>query len=191
MPPPGLVPTTDSLALVVAVIAVYPVALWLPGGLLGAVLGLRGWVLAAVAPVLTYFVVGVAGPLSSAIGVRWSPPVAAAAVVLSVAVAAGLRWLAKRFTRGGTVAGSTGEAPAAWRSEPAPWARPAELVLSTVVLAVGTAGFATIAAGMGDLSTVPQDWDALFHANGIRYIADTGDAGLYGMASVNWYGSAP
>ena len=34
---------------------------------------------------------------------------------------------------------------------------------------------------------MPQDWDAVFHANGIRWIADTGDSSLFGMGPVNWF----
>jgi hypothetical protein len=40
---------------------------------------------------------------------------------------------------------------------------------------------------VGHLSAIPQDWDAAFHANGIRWVADTGDSSLTGMATVNWY----
>lgn len=244
-PPNGTVPTTPSLALMVAVVAVYLAALWLPGGMVGSLLGLRGWVLAAVAPVLTYFVVGVGGPLTSAIGLGWSPWVAlgvmVVAGVLAFAVGHG-GWAGRLLGRirpssrpavvtagrapvaaskqppeaaggraseaGGPRAGVYGQLSgvgarvSAWLAardgaagpvpvSGRPWTRPVELALAVVVLGVGVAGFATIAGGMGDLSTVPQDWDALFHANGIRYLADTGDAGLYGMAQVNWYGAGP
>jgi hypothetical protein len=44
--------------------------------------------------------------------------------------------------------------------------------------------------GIKSLTTIPQDWDAVFHANGIRWIVATGDGGLDGMAQVNWYGTA-
>src|SRR5690606_40721399 len=43
-------------------------------------------------------------------------------------------------------------------------------VVSSVVL---------IAAAEGELDAIPQRWDPVFHANGIRYIAETGDGGLY------------
>src|SRR5690606_2405274 len=52
-------------------------------------------------------------------------------------------------------------------------------VVSSVVL---------IAAAEGVLDAIPQRWDPVFHANGIRYIAETGDGGLYGVSSVNRYG---
>ncbi len=35
-------------------------------------------------------------------------------------------------------------------------------------------------AGSGGSPTIPQDWDAAFHANGIAWIANTGDGGLTG-----------
>jgi hypothetical protein len=48
-------------------------------------------------------------------------------------------------------------------------------------------GGAVIWGGLGRLSAIPQDWDAVFHANGIRYIAETGDSSLVGMGSINWF----
>ena len=56
----------------VGVIVLYAVALLLPGGLLGALAGLRGWTLAASAPLLTYAIAGLAGPLCAALGIAWS-----------------------------------------------------------------------------------------------------------------------
>ena len=44
------------------VVALYVVVLWLPGLLFGRLAGLRGWTLAAAAPLLTYAVAGLAGP---------------------------------------------------------------------------------------------------------------------------------
>jgi hypothetical protein len=196
----------------VAVVAVYLVVLWLPGGIVGALLGLRGWVLAAAAPVLTYFVVGVGGPLGSALHLRWSPVAAVAWTLVAAAVAFGLgrtAWIRRATRRRAAAEGPRSDVdtePAGGRrlppwltatradvEEPAerPWTRTAEVALALVVLGVTVAGFVTIADGMGDPSTVPQDWDALFHAGGIRYLADTGDASLYGMAQLNWYGAAP
>ena len=47
--------TTNSFFLEAATVAVYILLLWLPGGVAGAAAGLRGWVLAASAPLITRF----------------------------------------------------------------------------------------------------------------------------------------
>ena len=59
-------------------------------------------------------------------------------------------------------------------------------VAAAVALA-GLVGGRAILQGLGSLSQVNQDWDSAFHANGIRYIAETGDGSLTGMASLNFY----
>ena len=47
----------------IAVVGTYVVALLLPGGLVGLLAGLRGWTLVASAPLFTYAIAGLAGPL--------------------------------------------------------------------------------------------------------------------------------
>ncbi|NKE61098.1 hypothetical protein FXN61_31690 [Lentzea sp. PSKA42] len=44
-----------------------------------------------------------------------------------------------------------------------------------------------MAAMRWDMNSIPQDWDAAYHANGIRYIAETGEGSLYATGKVNWY----
>src|SRR5699024_2418520 len=65
------IPAPD-LPAAVGVIVLYAVTLWLPGALAGAAAGLRGWTLAATAPLLTYAIAGLAGPVLAAFGGRWS-----------------------------------------------------------------------------------------------------------------------
>ncbi|MBN9101504.1 MULTISPECIES: DUF6541 family protein [unclassified Pseudonocardia] len=159
----------------VGVIATYVVALLLPGGLLGVLSGLRGWTLVATAPLFTYAIAGLAGPFSSELGVKWSPLTFALATLVLCVVVGGVRFLLRRR-----------------RGEPAEpvvpaWARTAQLgVVVSVVVAVGV-GVAAVLGGIRQLGAIPQDWDAAFHANGIRLIADTGDGGLYAMGTTNWY----
>lgn len=157
------------------VIATYVVALLLPGGLLGVLSGLRGWTLVATAPLFTYAIAGLAGPFYSHMGVKWSPLTFALATVVLCAVVGGVRFLLRRR-----------------RGEPADptvpvWARTAQVgVAVSVVVAFGV-GIAAVLGGIKQLGAIPQDWDAAFHANGIRLIADTGDGGLYAMGTTNWY----
>ncbi|MFC7660929.1 DUF6541 family protein [Pseudonocardia benzenivorans] len=158
------------------VVIAYVATLLVPGGLVGLVGGLRGWTLVATAPMFTYAVSGIAGPLCSTLGIRWSPLSWALAFVVLVVVVGGLRLLVRR--RRGT--------PPPGPAIP-PWSLAAQLaVVAAAVVATGT-GILVILGGIRTLGAIPQDWDAVFHANGIRYIAETGDGSLYGMGLTNWY----
>lgn len=155
------------------VVALYVIVLWLPGLLLGGLVGLRGWTLIASAPLLTYAAAGLAGPAFSGLHIAWSPvSVGVLMIALTVAVAA-LQWILTRRTR-------------RLREEPL-WSRGAQTAVAASAGAVAVFGGSVIWQGIGHLSAVPQDWDAAFHANGIRWIADTGDSSLFGMGHVNWF----
>jgi hypothetical protein len=156
-------------------VALYVLTLWVPGLALGGLAGLRGWTLAAAAPLLTYAVAGLFGPLFAAMGIAWSPTSAGLLLVVLCAVAVLARFgIRQRFGP------SARYGPPIWDL----WAHGAVAVgLGAVVVLGGT----VVWAGLGQLSAIPQDWDAAFHANGIRWIADTGDSSLVGMAKVNWY----
>lgn len=151
-------------------VLLYAAVLWGPGLLLGRLVGARSWTLAALAPLLTYAVAGIAGPLLTAVGVPWSPLSALGALAVAAVPAA----VAYRFVR----------------REPAPrpvWSRRTAYGVAAGTAAVAAFGLAVVGIGIGRLSAIPQDWDAAFHANGIRWIAETGDASLTGMGRVNWY----
>ncbi len=153
----------------IGVVGTYVVTLLLPGGIVGLLAGQRGWTLVASAPLFTYAIAGLAGPL-----VPWSPATFALATLAACVVVAGARFLLR------------GSRPVREAGVP-PWARTAQLgVAGSVVVAVGVGALA-ILGGIRNLGAVPQDWDAVFHANGIRLIADTGNGGLYAMATTNWY----
>jgi len=153
-------------------ILLYVLFLWLPGGVLGTLAGLRGWTLAAVAPLLTYAVAGLAGPWSDALGLRWSPLTFLGWFAVFAALAFGVR----RFAGAGLA-----RAPL-W-----PWRAQAGVAACVAVAAV--VSVYVVGHGMGGLSTIPQDWDAAWHANSVRWIADTGQGGLYAPSALNWYES--
>jgi hypothetical protein len=157
----------------VLLVLFYVALLWLPGGLLAAIAGLRGWTLAAVAPVLTYTVAGLSGPWSDGLGLRWSIPTFLGWWVLFAVVAFAIRWFSGK---------PTPLAPL-W-----PWRAQAG-VIACMAAATFISVF-VVMQGMGGLHTIPQDWDAAWHANSIRWIADTGEAGLYAPAALNWYESS-
>ncbi|HEX7661590.1 MAG TPA: DUF6541 family protein [Pseudonocardiaceae bacterium] len=159
-------------------VAIYLVVLWVPGGVAGALLGLRGWLLAASAPVITYFIGGSAGPLLSMLGLRYDGFSFGVCAVIVVALCATARWLTRR------------RKPVEDTPRPGDWLRSSHAVVAVFVLAAAAAGATMVIGGMHWLDSIPQDWDAAFEANGIRYIAETGDGGLFSMANINWYDPA-
>lgn len=168
-------PLPDVGAPDVGLILFYMVVVMLPGAVVGGVGGLRGWQLAAAAPLLTYAVAGLTGPWTTVLGIRWSGAVLIAGTIGFALAGAAARGLAAMMFRQHT--------------RPLVQRRPfgTDLGLAAVVLGAASAGAAVVLGGLRRLNTIPQDWDAVFHANGIRWIADRGDASLFGMSQVNWF----
>jgi hypothetical protein len=59
-------------------------------------------------------------------------------------------------------------------------------VVAATVVGAGI-GTLVLAKATGWVSVPPQDWDAPFHANAIRFIADTGNADPAALAAINRY----
>ena len=158
-------------------VVTYLAVLAVPGGVAGWAAGLRGWALAGLAPLLSYAITGLAGPWLAMVHVPYGPLSVAACTLLLAAVLYGLRRLA--VARGWMTPGA--EEP------PVPWTRRAHLAVGAcVAIAVGVS-IAVVVSGRGGTTAVFQRWDTVFHANGIRYIAETGDGSLTGMGTLNWY----
>ncbi|MCV2488567.1 hypothetical protein OF117_04255 [Geodermatophilus sp. YIM 151500] len=185
--------------------------LFVPGSLVGIAVGLRGWVAAAAAPLLTCAAVLVAIVVTGLLGVRWSP-VALAAVTVVLAVAA--RALAHRATVRRAPAGRTDgrrgrHSPAAGAPDArvqragapdarvqragAPDAEDARTAHTWSLLAVlGTltgavVGFLTIVGGTDGLAAPNQGFDALFHVNMVETITRSGEAGPGVASAINGY----
>ena len=80
------------------VLLVYAALTIVPGLALAAAAGLRGWLLAALAPLLTYGLVGAAAPVLPMLGILWSPTSFAVLVAITAVVALVL-WLVVRRLR--------------------------------------------------------------------------------------------
>lgn len=137
-----------------------------PGLVLGLALGIRGWLLAAASPLLTYGLVGAAGSTLPLLGIRWSPMTLAMTTTVTAIAALAARLTADRL-----------RSPLHTAAEPRtlpPWSAVHHLgVLTGAVTAAGIGAAATLSA-TGNLAAVPQVWDSVFHSNAIRYIADSG-----------------
>ncbi|WP_158888541.1 DUF6541 family protein [Amycolatopsis anabasis] len=170
-------PTPDTFWTYLSTISVYLVVLVVPGGLIGVAAGLRGWALAGLTPLLTYTAIGLAGPWLGLIGLPFNPATAAACTALLAAAAYGLRRLGQ--ARG-------------WNSKdpdqpPTEWTGRAHLAVGACVALATVLSIIVVLNASGGASAVFQRWDTVFHANGIRYIAETGDGSLFGMSTINYY----
>ncbi len=145
-----------------------------PGLLTGLAAGLRGWVLAGMAPLLSYAVGGLTGPWAAAAGLSFTPLTYAVSTVVFAAIAFGVR----KFTL-------RGRPP-----EPPLWARRGHLAVLACLLFAAATGVWAALLGLGRIGALPQGFDAVYHGNAVRYIAETGDGSLFGTGHVNWYGDA-
>lgn len=135
-----------------------------PGAVVARAGGLRWPLAAAVGPVLTYGAVALAIVPFGALGIRWNAFSALLTLAVVSAVAAGLRVVLIRRV---PVTRNTAE-----RSGP-DW--PVIAAAAGVVLGALAIGFAAW-RGMPYWQSIPSNWDAVWHANEIRWILDTGQA---------------
>ena len=136
--------------------------LTLPGAVVARA-GRLSWPVAiAVGPALTYGVVGLAIIPFGVIGIPWNALTALAALVVVTAIVLGLRILLARFRD------RDSEAPPV-----SMW--PALTVAAGVVFGALAIGFAAW-RGLPHWQSIPSTWDAVWHANTIRWILDTGQA---------------
>lgn len=139
------------------------VLLLLTPGVIVARAARLGWPAAvAVAPALTYGVVTLAILPLGALGIPWNAWSALFAVAAVTLAALALRPLLARFRD------TSAEQRAVSRG-------PALLVAAGVGLGAVLIGLAAV-RGIPDWQSVPSNWDAVWHANTIRFILDTGQA---------------
>jgi hypothetical protein len=171
------VPAPEDFWSYFAAVATYVAVLAVPGGVVGWAAGLRGWALAGLAPLLSYAITGLAGPWLAIVHVPYDPLSVAACTLLLAAALYGLRRLA--VARGWMTPGAEEPHQA--------WTRRAHFAVAACVGIATAVSIAVVVSGRGGTTAVFQRWDTVFHANGIRYIAETGDGSLTGMGTLNWY----
>lgn len=142
------------------------VLLVLPGALVAA--GARlSWPLAiTVGPALTYGLVGLAIVPFGAVGIPWNAGTALATLVVVGTLVAGLA----RGVRGLLDRGS-----AVVVAAPSNAVGPMLAVAAGVLLGMLLIGWAAV-RGLPDWQSIPSTWDAVWHANTVRFILDTGQA---------------
>ncbi|MCV7377059.1 hypothetical protein BST11_13695 [Mycobacterium alsense] len=135
-----------------------------PGLIVARITQLTWPVAIAVAPALTYGVVAMAIIPFGALGIPWNGWSALAALLAVCVVAIGLQLVPARYRE----APEEKEARGIGR-----W--PAAVVAAGVLLGAALIMWAGY-RGLTHWESVPSTWDAVWHANEVRYILDTGQA---------------
>jgi hypothetical protein len=134
----------------------------IPGAIVARVGRLTWPTAVAVGPALTYGIVALAILPYGALGVPWNAWTALFALAVVAGIALGLRVAL------GRVRDVDAEARAVSRG-------PALVVAAGVLLGALLIGLAAL-RGMPNWQSIPSNWDAVWHANTIRFILDTGQA---------------
>ena len=173
----------------------FTVVLFAPGAAVLRLLGIRGMVALGASPVVSCALYAVAAPVLAARGVGWGPATVALAVALAAVVVAlgvlGARSAQRRTSRPSRAGEAPAEHDGPLGAETVDALR-ARRGLTILALALGTVvAVVPMAAGMGEPGAPLQQWDAVFHLNGVALIRDTGVAssvdGLYGAGRSVYY----
>ncbi|WAH96521.1 DUF6541 family protein [Arthrobacter sp. MMS18-M83] len=147
------------------------VILMLPGGVVAATAGLRGLMLAAVAPVITVTIAATSAVLLPYAAIPWSPVAVLMVSILAATFIFGLRVIAQGRTVFKTF-------KSGWRPDRSwPWMVAAFIVGAAILVAQITIAF-------GTPSSISQTFDNVFHLNGVRFILDTGNASSLTMSKM-------
>ncbi|WP_123028325.1 DUF6541 family protein [Mycolicibacterium stellerae] len=133
-----------------------------PGAIVARAARVPASVAIATGPALTYGVVALAIVPFGAVGIPWNAWTAFFALAVVTAVAACLPNLLSRYRD------RDAEALAPSRG-------PAFVVAAGVLLGAALIGLAAV-KGLPHWQSIPSTWDAVWHANTVRYILDTGQA---------------
>jgi len=133
-----------------------------PGAIIARSTQLPWPITVAVGPPLTYGVVALAIIPFGALGIPWNAWTALASLVVVTVLAASLRVLLARYRD----AEAEARAVTGW---------PAAAVAAGVLLGALLIGWAAY-RGIVHWQSIPSTWDAVWHANTVRFILDTGQA---------------
>ncbi|WP_237221313.1 DUF6541 family protein [Rothia nasimurium] len=165
---PAIVPFLVALAL-----------FFVPGLPIALAARQKGFDAVALAPALSVAAIAVSAILAPLLGIKWSVWVPLIFALLIAAAVAGGFALAGRL-RPTSPTGDPAEAdlrPARWWSPSQAWAY-AAFAVGAMILG------RNLAVAMGDPHWVSQTYDAVFHLNALRYIADTANASSLHIGSM-------
>ena len=184
-----------------------------PGALVARAAGVPAWLALGAGPGLSVAFYAVLAVVLARSGVAWSPVTVGLLALGCLVVVAAVAVLARRATRSGwervtgLLPGSDGlGAGPAWSGTPSEgsshgagrrWAPSTWSWRVWVCAAVAVSAVVTVVPtmiGMGAPDAPLQQWDAVYHLNGLALIQETGDAsqlnGLYGAGASVYYPTA-
>src|SRR5690625_3729876 len=138
----------------------------LPGTLVGVAARLTWPLAVTVGPALTYGLVGLAIVPFGAVGIPWNVSTAAAALLVVTAVVGGLAKAVRALLD---------RRPGTHVAAPTFALGTILTVAAGVLLGMLLIGWAAV-HGLPDWQSIPSTWDAVWHANTVRFILDTGQA---------------
>jgi hypothetical protein len=143
-------------------IAVAALLMFLPGFVLARALGAKGFASAAMSPLASCGLIGLAGVVGGLVRLDWGLP----SYLLVTAVCTGLAVLLRRFFKGRVTAVAPASVPPTvqWVAILGGLAAGSALIFNRLLPAIGKPG------------NFAQVYDNIFHLNAIRYILETGNA---------------
>lgn len=151
---------------------------WVPGTAVLLLARKSIFMSVAAAPAVTLGVVYLGTTLWGLLGLSWT----VWTLALTTAIVGGVVWLVARTWPGrGTGFDRSGERL---------WSSKGSVFVAVTGASAILVGFLVYIKVSDWFNIVPQDYDAVFQANAIRYIAETGDGTPEGLAEINNYSSA-
>jgi len=165
-------------AVVVPVVSL--LVLFLPGLAVGILAGVRPAVALVTAPLITYGITTATATVASFVSFPWNALTLLVATALAALVVLLARFLATRRPGRRSSLGIERPRRPSWRDG----------VVVGGVVAGGGLSAGVLLAGFGRLAAPNQDWDYVFHANAVRFLADSGDLAPTALRVVNDWESA-
>jgi len=147
-----------------------------PGLIVGAAAGIRGWLLVAVAPLLGYGLVGGAGSILPLFDIRWSPVSLLVITAITSVVFLGARLVTQRYRSTAVESAAGGVIP---------WTLTQHLGVAATSAFAAAVGFVATATATRDFTAIPQIWDSVFHANATNFIVTTGESAPSALRELN------
>ncbi|WP_168210136.1 DUF6541 family protein [Oerskovia sp. KBS0722] len=148
---------------------------WIPGAVVLLAARKRALTTIAAAPAITMAIVYVGTALAKTVGLKWSLGLLALTTIL-------IGVITFFVARGVRRPGDPGEDRPAWSNAGTVFV----FVMAAAALVIGTLVYLKVSDWF---NIIPQDFDAVFQANAIRFIEETGDGTPQGLREINAWGS--
>lgn len=168
-----------------AAVVVLAFLLFVPGWAILRAAGVRGILALGGAPAASAAYLGLAGLVLDRVGVSWGwvPLIAGLVPLVALAAACG-SWVRRATAASGLEPGGV------WTRRYV-MGRRRSLILAAALVLSALTFLVPYLVGLGGPDAVVQQWDAVFHANGVQLIRDTGNASVLGAMAGQYGAAAP